>query len=875
MRFWRWFSRRSQEADELDEELRFHIAEEAKLRMERGQPSDSAWREARRDFGNFELAREVTRAMWGWSALERAAQDLRFGVRMLRKNPAFTALTLAALALGIGATTAIFSVVNSVLLKPLPFPNPARLVMVWERPPQSQHNNVVQTQNFLDWRKRNRSFENIAAMFQLPLNLEGASEPVQVPGLLVTAGFFEILGVQPQSGRTIRSEDDVVGAPGVVVLTHGLWQRRFGGRPDVVGQKIVVNNRPRDVIGILPPGFEFPPFPQVDLYMPMAINPADAPRDGRNYKTVARLKPNVTIHSAQADMEAIAAQTAAERPNMNAKWSAAVVALMEQTVGESRTALWVLLGAVTFVLLIACANVSNLLLMRASARKREIAVRVALGAGRWRLLHQLISESLLLAVAGGLLGFLLAYWGVPAILKMLPAGFPLPRMAEIGVEDRVLAFTMLVSLGCGVFFGVLPALQVNRSHVGQGLRRGGRHGSAGSRRMRGVLVVAEVSLAMLLVIGAGLMVRSLILLNAVDPGFRPERVMTFRMMLLPTQFSSYDELLARRAAMVEQMLQRIRALPMVSAASSISFLPMSGSQSGSGYYRADRPAPAPGTPSGGDVSTISDGYFRAMGIQVLAGREFDVHDHIGAPPVAVINHTAARLTFPGEDPIGKRLKIFWGRADQVEIVGVTADIHHAGLDAKPDPCVFLSHAQFPSSWTSLVVRTSGAPLSAVAVVKEQIHAVAPHQGVEDIRTMEDVMSRSIARPKLEAALLTIFGLVALVLACVGIYAVISYSVEQRMREMGIRLALGAAPRSILRLVMREGVALTASGIGIGLLAAVALTRYLETLLFEIRPTDAPVYATVSAVLVAAALAGCYFPARRATRVDPAVVLREE
>jgi len=876
MSFWHWILRRRQGDRELDEELRFHIAEETRLRQERGQDRAGAERSARRDFGNLALAREVTRGMWGWSAVERAAQDLRFALRMMAKNPAFTCLALVALALGIGATTAMFTVVNSVLLRPLPFRDPGRLVVVWERPPDADRNNVVQTQNFLDWRKRNRSFDDIAALFEIPMNLEGEGEPVQVPGMLVTAGFFEILGTRPLLGRTIRPEDDVRGAPGVVLLDYGLWQRRFGGRADVLGRKIVIQGGPHEVIGVMPPGFNFPTQARADLYRPMQIDPAAAPRDGRNYSTVARLRPNVSLRDAQADIRAIAAQTAQERPEMNAKWSANVVPLMDETVKNSRQTLLMLFGSVTLVLLIACANVSNLLLMRASARRREMTLRVALGAGRWRLVHQLLTESFVLAVTGGLLGLLLAWWGVPAILGMLPAGFPLPRMGEIAVNSRVLIFAMAVSLGCGVFFGLLPALQVDRSRMSEGLRQGGRYGSAGNQRLRGLLVVAEVGLAMLLVIGAGLMLRSFLLLHATNSGFQPERLLTFRMLVVPQQFSSFEELLARRAAMVRDMLDRIRTLPGVTAASSVHLLPLTGMQSGSWFSRADRPEPPPGSQEGGDVSIISDDYFRTMGARLLAGREFNARDRMGAPPVAIINQAAARHFFPDENPIGKRLRVWWP-PDQgpAEIVGVVADVRNRGLDRNADPCLFLPQGQKPSGFVALVVRTSGNPLAAIAAVKQQIRAAAPHQGTQQIETMESVMGASIARPRLEAAILVIFGLVALTLACVGIYAVISYSVEQRTRELGIRLALGAAPIGVLLQVLHEGMTLAGAGIAAGFAAALVLTRYLASLLYSVRPTDALVYASVSAALALAAMAGCYVPARRATRVDPAVVLREE
>jgi putative ABC transport system permease protein len=870
-----WFWNRGKEDGELEEELRFHLEQEAQLRRDRGEDAESARRQARRDFGNLTRTAEVTREAWAWSALERAAQDLRFALRMMRKSPAFTVLALSALALGIGATTAIFSVVNSVLLRPLQFREPDRLVMIWERPPGTDHNNVVQTGNFLEWRQHNRSFEDIAAIFQMATNVTGDGEAVQVPGMRVTAGFFEILGVPPMLGRAIRAEDDRPDAAPVVVLSYGFWQRWFGGSPDAVGRKIMAGTASAEVIGVMPPGFAFPTMPRAALFTAMQIDPVEALRDGRNYSTVARLRRGVTLAAAAADMRSLAAQTAAERPYMNAKWSATVVPLMEQTVGESRTTLLVLMGAVVFVLLIACANVANLLLMRNSARRREMTVRIALGAGRWRLFHQLAVESLLLSMAGGTLGFLLALWGVPALIGMLPAEFPLPRMSEIAVDPAVLAFTMLTSLVCGLVFGVFPALQWDRAGIGEGLQQGGRHGSVGNRAVRNSLVVAEIGLAVLLVIGAGLMLRSFLMLHAVDPGFRTDKLLAFRMVLF-TPGSTYEQVLALRAGRMQQMLERIRALPDVAAASSIHLLPLTGMQSGTWYYRADRPSPPPGTSRGGDVSVVSDDYFRTMGIAMMAGREFDSRDRAGAPKVVILNQSAVRKFYPGENPIGKQLSIAWGQGPNIsEIIGVSADIRHNGLDYQAEPCIFLAQAQQPSAFASLLVRSRGAAGTLIGEVKEQVRAVSPGQGIQDIQSMDTVLSDSIARPKLEAYILGVFGGVALLLACLGIYAVISYSVAQRTRELGIRLALGAGPGLILAMVLREGLLLAAAGIGAGLLAALALTRYLATLLYTIRPTDPFVYAAVSAVLAAAAIAGCYVPARRATQVDPAVVLREE
>jgi putative ABC transport system permease protein len=862
-----WWKKRRREDAELEEELRFHLREEERLKRDRGQDPSAAWR----DFGNLTTVREVTRDQWGWSWLERAVQDARFAIRLLRKSPAFTLTAITVLALGIGATTAIFSVVNAVLLRPLAFSEPDRVVMVWERQP-SGRTNVIQTQNFLDWRARNRSFSAISCVYGLPMNLSGDGDPVQIPGMSVTAGFFEILRVAPILGRTFLPEEDEPGGRQVVVLSYGLWQRRFGGRMDVVGQRIILGGSPAEVIGVMPDGFAFPTI-RADLFTPLRINPSTAPREGRNYQSVARLKRGVTLAQAQRDMEAVAAQTERERPRMNTKWSATVVPLLEQTVGTSRDTLLVLLGAVVFVLLIACANVANLLLMRAAGRQREMAVRAALGAGRWRLLHQTAMESVLLALSGGLLGFALAYWCVPAVVQMLPLGYPLPRRGEIAVDGTVLWFTLASSVLCGLFFGIFPALQLDRARLADRLKQGGRAGSSTGRGLRNSLVIAEVAVAVLLVIGAGLMLRSLALLNGTNLGFRSDHLLTVRMMLI---FSKYAGDLPRRAAIMQDALERIRALPQVKSASSIHILPMMGTNSGTGYHRADRPAPAPGTGGGGEVSVISDQYFRTMGIPMIAGREFERRtDRMGAPAVAILNREAARTMFENENPIGKRLKVAWGGATDPEIVGVSENMRHDGVSIAPQPTLFLSNMQTPSLFASLLIRTQGDPMAAAGAIKEAMRQTDPDQGAAEIQSMEQLVATSIAGPRLQTVLLGTFGGLGLVLACVGIYAVISYSVAQRTREMGIRLALGAAPGAIRGLVLREGMLLAGAGIAAGILAALAFTRYLETLLYSVKPTDPGVYLSVCGVLAVSAAAGCWLPARRATGVDPAVVLREE
>jgi putative ABC transport system permease protein len=812
--------------------------------------------------------------MWKWAALERLSQDLRFAARMLRRSPGFAAVAVCTLALGIGATTAIFTVVNAIVLRPLPFPDPARLVMVWETLPDSTRPNVVQTQNFLDWHARARAFDGIAAFDQLPATVLGTGDAEQLLLLRVSGDFFATLGVPPALGRWIRQADDVRGAPRTVVLTHRLWRTRFGADPAVIGQTITIAGNSCEVIGVMPPDFVFPGT-RAELFVPLQINPATAPFEGRNLSAVARLRPGVTIAAAQAEMSAIVLQIGRERPD-NHKWGALVMPLHEHAAGDVRLALLVLFGAVACVLLIACVNIANLLSMRSTARAREISVRLALGASRGDVVRQLLTESLLLAALGGACGLALAYAGVPAIVALFPASAPLPRAQEIAVDRWVLAFTLGVSIAAGLLFGLAPAWHARRGNLAGALQGSGRSVTGGGARLRSGLVIAEVALAVMLVIGAGLMVRSLVRLTRVDPGFTAERVLTVRMLL---SVATYGDV-PRRAAFVDEVLARVRALPQVTAASSVHILPLL-MQSGTGYHRVDRPAPEPGAFVGGAVSVVSPGYFRTMGVPLKSGRDFTGSDRLDTPRVVIINETMARRLFPGENPLGKRLDVSWssilrtGKAPEWEIVGVAADVRQEGLRADVGSHIYISHDQEPNLRASLVVRTAGDPLAVAASVRQAIRGLDPQQGVSDVEAMQTVMSESVAQPRLQTLLLGAFGALALIMACVGLYGVLAYSVEQRRREMGVRLALGAAPRGILRLVVGEGLRLTAAGVLGGLAAAFALTRYLATLLYDVQPHDTTVFAAVPLLLLCVAGLACWLPALRATRVDPASILRDQ
>lgn len=803
--------------------------------------------------------------------LERVLQDLRYAVRTLRKSFGFTIVVLAALALGIGASTTIFTVVKSVLLDRLPFPIPDRLVSLREINPSGRINPSVQTQNILDWRARNRSFEYIAALEQLPINVADRGDAEQVNGLLVSCDFFPLLGVRPLLGRWLNPEDNLPGAPTRAALSYGYWQQRFGGDPHIIGKRLEVFGNPAEVIGVMPAQFLLPNI-SADVFIAAQINPAFAARDGRNYQVYGRMRSGVPIAVAQAEMRALAAETAAERPEMNARWSATAVPLLADAVHDVRTALLVLLGAVLFLLILCCVNIANLYLMRSYNRSRELSVRHALGASRGRLVHQLVVESLLLTLSGGLLGILLAYTGVRALLAFLPFNFPLPRLAQIHVDGSVLLFSLAISVSSALVFGVLPAFVTEFGNPAERLRQAGR-AIAGRRGALGsALVIAEVALALVLVCGAGLMARSFLELNRVDLGFRSEHLLTVRMLLLRAKYGSD---LHARAAVVDQILEKIRVLPRVTAAASIHLLPLGGIGSGSGVYRADRPRPAPGTGHGAGFSVISDGYFHAMGIPLIAGREFDERDRMGAPMVAVINQAAARMLYPDEDPIGRRLTVEWNGPPEAQIVGIASDSRFEGMEAQPEPFVFLPNSQRPNLFCGLVIRTADDPAAMTAAVREVMRSVDPEQGLLETSTMDQRIANAVARPKLQTILLGSFGVLALVLASIGIYGVLAYAVSQRMREMGVRLALGAMPRTVLREILSGGLRLTGLGLLFGLGTSFALTRYLQALLYSVRPTDPEVFGIAIAILLLVAMVACYVPARRAARVDPMVVLREE
>lgn len=862
--FVRRFFRRASSEEDLQAELQSHLELDIHQRMERGASADSARHAALRDFGNVGLVTEVTRDMWGFAWLEELIADSRYAVRMLRKSAGPSMIVALMLALGISTVTAMFTLVESILLRPLPFPSPDQLAMIWEVPPETKKPNVVALDNFVAWKERSHSFQSMAAFFNVPMNLLDQQQSEQVPGLAVTSEFFTTLGTPPLLGRTFRPGEYWRDKPREVVLSYRTWQSRFGGRPDVIGKRISVDVTHLEIIGIMPPGFGFPNT-EADLYTPLPIDPEEG---GRNFSVIGRLRRGVSVAAAKAEMAAIAARTATEKVSLNAGWSATVVPLLDQTVGSIRPILLILFAATSLILLLVCANVANLLLMHSATRTREISIRLALGAARFRIVRQLFTESLIVAGLGGMAGIATAVMLTSLMRHSLPESLHIPRFHDIALDKAVLAFSVGITVLSAVLFGLAPTLQALKRDLVRDLHAVTRSITSG-RRIRNLLVVAEVALAVVLVAASGLMVRSFVRLLRVNPGFHAEHVLTLRMLLLPVRNEQFH------AEVVRNILTRIRTLPGVVAAGSIGVLPMEGTNSGTWYYRADQPEPAPSRRPSGDVSIITPGYFRALGIPILRGRDFDGHDRSGSVQVAILNQTAARLFFPHEDPIGKRLRVWWNHSPTVQIVGVAGDIRHSQLNSPPDPCLFMPNDQQPFPFTSLVVRTSGDPLPLTAAIRQQIREIDADQGVAKVETMTELVADSIARPRVESFVLTAFGCIAIILACIGQYGVISYSVTQRSRDIGIRLALGATASRVFRSVLVEGLRLTVVGLLVGLGGVLLLVRYLRSLLFEIQPTDPPTLFSVFGLIVAISLLACYWPAQRATKVDPAVTLREE
>jgi putative ABC transport system permease protein len=873
---------RGRRARELREELCAHLGMEEQENLETGMSPEEAHYSALRRFGNVTIAQERSREMWGWNSLETLLQDVRYGLRQLRRSPGFTAVAVLTLALGIGANTAIFSVVNAVMLRPLPFQDPERLVRVVSIRLQDKAGDNASYPDFLDWRSQNHVFDRMGVFRTEGFTLTGRGQATHLQGSIVSAEMFSLLAVKPLLGRTFLPEEDTPGTTNggdAVILSHRLWRERFGAETGVVGQTIQLDNKSATIVGVMPEGFQFPMRAgHIDLWATIARDSENGEKSmavqrGAHYLDVmARLKPGVTIAQAEAEMGAIISGLNKQYPE-NSPRGARIVPELDQMVGDVRPALLVLLGAVGCVLLIACANVANLLLARATSRQREMAIRAALGASKGRMIRQVLSESLVLASAGGALGALLAFWVTDFLVRLIPAD--IPRLSAIHLDSRVLVFTIALSLVTGLLFGMAPALQVSTSSLSESLKESGRGATEGihRHRVRSTLVVAEVAVAAMLLVGAGLLIRSFARLERVDPGFNPHQVLTFKVELPGSRYS-----MARMVDLFRQIATRLNQLPGVRSASALFPFTLNGDEAdttfdieGRSVAEADRPRTA--------YIWVEPGFFRTLGIPILSGRDFTAQDDLKTTPVIIINQTLARRFFPNENPVGKRISTGIGNGYKQppmrEIIGVVGDVKQEGLEADVAPAAYVAVAQSPFDVMTFVVRTGADPASVVAAARNEVAAVDKDLPIFDVKTLDQHVSESVAQPHFNTLLLGIFAGLALALAAVGLYGVIAYSVVQRTHEFGVRMALGAEQQDVLRMVLGQGIVLTLAGVGIGVAGALALTRFLGSLLFGIRPNDPATFAAVLLVMTVVALLASYVPARRATRVDPMVALRCE
>ncbi|MBL8169972.1 MAG: ABC transporter permease [Acidobacteria bacterium] len=874
MKFWR---RRKDE--ELDAEIQSHLDEAIRDRIARGEAPDEARANALREFGNVGLVKEVTREMWGWAWVEQLLQDLRFGLRMLRKNPGFSLIAILTLALGIGATTAIFSVVNAVLLRSLPYHEPDRLVLLsYYR--ERVLNDYANAAEYLEWRTQTKAFAQMAAYRFDVADLTGNGEPERLKVGYASADCFATLGVTPARGRAFTPEEDRAGNAKAVILTNGYWQRHFGGAPQVLGRTLTVGGQSRTVVGIMPSGFRLTD--DAELWLPLALDVnQQLSRQGNavRVKVIARLKPGATPEVARAELAAVLAQQRQHFPQIYSRFGdiqARVIELNESLVGNVRRALWVLFGAVGFVLLIACTNVANLLLARGAVRQRELAIRAAVGAGRWRLMRQLLTESLLLALAGGVAGWLLARWGIKLLVAFSPDS--IARIRETTVDGRTLVFTCLVVVLAGLLAGILPALQASQTDVNETLKaQSSPTGQRGARRLLPALMITELALALVLLVGAGLLGKSYVRLLVVPKGFHPAGVLTG---VLSPSVAKYPFQSPQRDAYHREVLARVQALPGIRSAALASLTPLEGGYGRTGFQIEGRTAfPKEETPMA-DENIISPEYLSTMGIPLLAGRAFTAADNSGGPEVVLINETFARRFFPNENPIGQRLLM----ARTKTIVGVVSDTRHQGLDQDVRLEIYIPSAQ--AIWNRnyvLAVRVADQqnnPSSLaiqIAAIRNQLRVLEPNEPVNEIIPLEQRLSnsRAVATRRFQLTLFSVFAAVALVIATVGIYGVISYSVSQRTQEIGLRMALGAQTSDVVRLIVWRGMRLALLGVTLGVVAALALTRVMTKLLFQVTATDPLTYTQVAVLLFAVALIANYVPAQRATKVDPLIALRHE
>jgi predicted permease len=871
------------------EELAQHLDDQYEEALSRGAREEEAWQAVVTDLADSEiLARElkrlnrrsapapvpIGREQTNW--LGDMVQDVRYGLRMLARNPAFTLIAVIALALGIGANTAIFSVVNTILLRPLPYHEADRLMMVWEDNSRMGFpKDTPAAANFLDWRDQNHVFEGMAAISEISFNLTGTGDPERIDGRRVSAGLFSLLGVAPQLGRGFMAEEDKPGGNHVVIISHGLWQRRLGSDPGIIGKPINLNGESYTVVGVMPANFQLLDR-TVQMWVPIAFDAKEAGDRGNHFlEVLARLKPGVTLDQAQAEMTTIAHRLEQQHPETNARLGAIVTPLHEHVVGDIRPALLVLLGAVAFVLLIACANVANLLLARAAARQKEIALRLALGASRSRMTRQFLTESILLSLLGGAVGLLLSLAGLALLKGFIPPN--ISQVQTISIDAKVLFFTAIVSLATGLLFGLVPAVQAAHSNLNDTLKESGRESGAGARgnRIRSLLVVSEVAVSFLLLIGAGLLINSFIRLRHVDAGFRPDKVLTMKVVLPETRYTNKEH----RTIFYDDLIRRVDALPGVVSSAVATNLPLAENGDSVGIAIEGRVDPAPDRIPIVITRVVSPDYFKTMTIPALSGRTFEQTDKADAPPVVIISETTARRFWPGENVLGKHIKIGSSSSSSrpwLTVVGIVKDVRQFDLVEEPKPQIYLPYQQAGFfEPRALVVRTNIEPMSLAPAVRKTVWEIDKDQPVSDITSMEAVVSDSVARQRFSMLLLGVFAVLALVLAAVGIYGVMSYSVVQRTREIGIRMALGAQRRDVLKMTVGQGLKLVGIGVAIGLAAAVILTRVMSTLLFGVSATDPTTFVSISVVLIAVAVLASYIPALRATRIDPMLALRYE
>jgi len=861
--------RRGQVEAELNEELRYHLERQIEVNTAAGMSVEEARYAALRAMHGLDQRKEECRDMRRVRLIEDLWQDFRFSLRSLLKRPGFTAIALLALALGIGANTAIFSLVNAVILQPLPYRDPDRLISVYGTRNRSTQGSVGPT-DFLDYRSQNKTFEQFAASgsMMLPMNLTGSGEPERLNASIITGNYFDTFGVRPALGRGFSLENEKTGQDHVTVLSHAFWQTRFGGDPNIVNKTINLDGKAYEVLGVMPAEVVLPQPAQLWVPINFDADPEMKMRNARFLRGIGRLKEGVTLDQAQTDTDLIAAQLEQQYPDSNTGWSLRLIPLREILVGGSRTMLFILFGAVGFVLLIACANVANLLLVRAAARQKEIAMRTALGASRLRIIRQMITESLLLAIFGGALGALLAVAGVKLLVSLGEDN--IPRTANVKIDATVLAFTLLISLATGLLFGLAPAIRTMKENLVDALKDGIRGGSEATvkNRTRSLLVVFESAIAVMLLIAAGLLIRSLVALQNVDPGFDPNNVLTLRVDLPRQKYNTPE----KASNFFEQLETRVAGLPGVEAVGLITDLPLSGEA-------RDMPYRVEGRPATSDIAfvdfrRVNKNYFSAMRIPLRRGRNFTEQEVRQSDKAIVVSQAFVDSVFPNEEALGKRLIIWSGIKDEpYEIIGIVGDIRDQSLQGEPSATMYVPTREL--LFVNLVIRTQGDPLSLVGGVRKEVNALDPDQPIAAIRPMTEWVAMSAAGARYRTTLLGLFALLAMILAATGIYGVMSYSVAQRTQEIGVRMALGARPLDVLKLVVRQGMMLALIGVIVGLAGALALTRVMSSLLFGVTERDPITFVAVAALLIVVAFISCFVPAHRATRVDPLIALRCE